>query len=399
MQVIERLESLRRSEHAATVALIQALVECQQTRAHVDAGYRSVFQLLVERLRYSPAAASRRFAAMRCAVRCPVVISMLRDHRTSLTALAKVAPVLEEAADPVALWKSIDGRSPREVEAIVAGVRPVEKPAERVKPVAVKKSSAPSPEMGMFCGSSAAKAGDAATTKETSSGIAAAAEVTECKRSRTEEPSAAAAEVTGREWSHGDGSPGSAAEARTTAPSKTPAPAIESRMALSFTLTAEDHAAFERARARLSRTKPQAMSMEQALNALVQFYLEQDGPEPRKKKAEDTVKPAPAKASKPNAPTRHIPRTTRDQVFDRDGYRCTYVAPDGTRCTATHDLQIDHVQPFALGGTNEPENLRVLCGAHNRRRAEQTFGETATRRGERHAHRCERRPETVSHGS
>ena len=365
MQVIERLESLRRSEHAATVALISALVECQQTRAHVDAGYRSVFQLLVERLRYSPAAASRRFAAMRCAARCPVVISMLREHRTSLTALAKVVPVLEEASDPAALLESIDGRSPREVEAIVAGVRPVEKPAERVKPVAVKKSSAPSAEVGMFCGSSAPEAGDAATTKETSGGTA------------------SAAEVAGRDRSGGAGPGTSAPKVGISTPAPDAEPAIEPRMALSFTLTAEDHAAFERARAKLSRTKPQAMSMEEALNALVHFYLDHDGPKPRRKKAEDTAKPAPAKPapakpSKPKTSTRHIPRTTRDQVFDRDGHRCTYVAADGTRCSATHDLQIDHVRPFALGGDNEADNLRVLCGAHNRRRAEHTFGARCT---------------------
>jgi len=347
MQVIERLESLRRSEHAATVALISVLVECQRTRTHVDAGYRSVFQLLVERLRYSPAAASRRFAAMRCAVRCPVVIEMLRDHRTSLSALAKMAPVLEEASDPAALLQSIDGRSPREVESIVAGVRPVEKPAERVKPVAVKKSSAPSAEVGMFCGSSASQAGGGSTT-EVAPGV-----------------SAPASRVAGRDRPRGADSGRSAPEARTSAPATTPEPTVESRMALSFTLTAEDHAAFERARAKLSRTKPQAMSMEDALNALVHFYLDHDGPKPRRKNAEP---------AKPQNPTRHIPRATRDQVFDRDGHRCTYVAPDGTRCTATHDLQVDHVRPFALGGTHEPDNLRVLCGAHNRRRAEQTFG-------------------------
>ena len=355
MQVIERLESLRRSEHAATVALISALVECQQTRAHVDAGYRSVFQLLVERLRYSPAAASRRFAAMRCAARCPVVISMLRDHRTSLTALAKVVPVLEEASDPAALLESIDGRAPREVEAIVAGVRPVEKPAERVKPVAVRKSSAPSAEVGMFCGSSASEAGDAATTKETSGGTA------------------SAAEVAGRDRSGGAGPGTSAPKVGISTPAPDAEPAIEPRMALSFTLTAEDHAAFERARAKLSRTKPQAMSMEEALNALVQFYLDHDGPKPRKKKAEP---------AKPKAASRHIPRATRKEVFDRDGHRCTYVAPDGTWCSATRDLQVDHVQPFALGGANDPENLRVLCGAHNRRRAELTFGSSRRSVGE-----------------
>ena len=363
MQVIERLESLRRSEHAATVALVQVLVECHRTRAHVDAGYRSVFQLLVERLRYSPAAASRRFAAMRCAARCPVVISMLRDHRTSLTALAKVAPILEEASDPAGLLASIDGRSPREVEAIVAGVRPVEKPAERVKPVAVRRSSAPSAELGMFCGSSAPEVGGGSAT-EVAPGV-----------------SAPASEVAGRDRPRTAGPGASSPEVRLSAPSTAPEPepAIEPRMALSFTLTAEDHAAFERARAKLSRTKPQAMSMEEALNALVHFYLDHDGPRPRRKKAEDTAKPAPAKPSEPKTSTRHIPRTTRDEIFDRDGHRCTYVAAEGTRCSATHDLQIDHVRPFALGGDNEADNLRVLCGAHNRRRAEHTFGARRSR--------------------
>jgi hypothetical protein len=151
-------------------------------------------------------------------------------------------------------------------------------------------------------------------------------------------------------------------------------------MALSFTLTAEDHAAFERARTKLSRTKPRAMSMEEALNALVQFYLDHDGPKSRKKKAEP---------AKPKASSRHIPRTTRNEVFDRDGHRCTYVAADGTRCTATHDLQVDHVRPFALGGTHEPDNLRVLCGAHNRRRAEETFGARRRRAAESRAQETE----------
>ncbi len=160
-------------------------------------------------------------------------------------------------------------------------------------------------------------------------------------------------------------------------------------MALSLTLTAEDHAAFERARAKLSRTKPQAMSMEQTLNALVHFYLDHDGPKPRRKKDGKPAKAESVKPAKPNSPTRHIPRATRDHVFDRDGHRCTYVAPDGTRCTATHDLQVDHVRPFALGGTHEPENLRVLCGAHNRRRAEEAFGPRRRRAAESRARETE----------
>ena len=31
-------------------------------------------------------------------------------------------------------------------------------------------------------------------------------------------------------------------------------------------------------------------------------------------------------------------------------------------------LQMDHVLPFALGGSAEPDNLRLLCAAHHRHR-------------------------------
>ena len=291
-----------------------------------------MFKLLVGRLRYSPATASRRFAAMRCAVRCPFVIGMLRAHRTSLTALAKVAPVLDEADDPAALLHSIDGRSPREVEAIVVGVRPVDKPVERVKPVAVRKSSASTDWLGIFRGSSAVEQGgdrgaDAAGSEKapTAAPGASAAEgdsapgphVVPSEGAPAATPGASTATPPASAVEVESESEASATAAPASAPSSTagtPAEAeIERRMALSFSLSAEDHAAFERAR-----------------------------------------------------------------VFERDGHRCTFVAADGTRCTATHDLQIDHVHPFALGGTNEPHNLRVLCGAHNRRRAEETFGARRT---------------------
>jgi 5-methylcytosine-specific restriction endonuclease McrA len=72
--------------------------------------------------------------------------------------------------------------------------------------------------------------------------------------------------------------------------------------------------------------------------------------------------------------TRHIPAAVRDEVFLRDGERCTFVGTNGNRCNATHGLQIDHIVPFAHGGTHDPENLRTLCGAHNRMLAKDVFG-------------------------
>ena len=64
--------------------------------------------------------------------------------------------------------------------------------------------------------------------------------------------------------------------------------------------------------------------------------------------------------------SRHIPAPVRDAVFTRDEGRCTYSASNVVRCEATAHLQIDHIQPFCRGGEHTLENLRVLCGKHNR---------------------------------
>lgn len=66
--------------------------------------------------------------------------------------------------------------------------------------------------------------------------------------------------------------------------------------------------------------------------------------------------------------SRYIPALTKRQVWKRDEGRCQYISPEGQRCRETHGLQIDHIKPYALGGPATEENLRLLCGAHNRAR-------------------------------
>ncbi len=69
-----------------------------------------------------------------------------------------------------------------------------------------------------------------------------------------------------------------------------------------------------------------------------------------------------------------IPIATRREVFERDQERCTYISPDGVQCTEHLRLQVDHIVPVARGGSNQIENLRLLCHAHNQLSAEQWFG-------------------------
>ncbi len=69
--------------------------------------------------------------------------------------------------------------------------------------------------------------------------------------------------------------------------------------------------------------------------------------------------------------TRKIPKWIRRQVWKRDCGRCTYEAPNGRRCDSRRALEFDHVRPWSRGGSsNDPANIRLLCGAHNRLIAE-----------------------------
>jgi len=71
---------------------------------------------------------------------------------------------------------------------------------------------------------------------------------------------------------------------------------------------------------------------------------------------------------------RYIPASVQREVRQRDSNQCTYCSPDGKRCTERYRLQIDHIRPYALGGTHKADNLRLLCRAHNSLFAERVFG-------------------------
>jgi len=78
--------------------------------------------------------------------------------------------------------------------------------------------------------------------------------------------------------------------------------------------------------------------------------------------------------SQSKKPSRYIPADVRHAVTKRDNGRCSYVAPDGTRCCETNNLEFDHRVPFALGGQSTVENLRLVCRGHNRMYADNVFG-------------------------
>ncbi len=85
----------------------------------------------------------------------------------------------------------------------------------------------------------------------------------------------------------------------------------------------------------------------------------------------------PARKVAPKAPSKDpaaIPAEVRRQVWERDRGRCAWTGPDGKRCGSRWQLEVDHVDPVARGGTSALGGLRVLCRMHNLLYAEQVYG-------------------------
>ncbi|RYZ95341.1 MAG: HNH endonuclease [Proteobacteria bacterium] len=86
---------------------------------------------------------------------------------------------------------------------------------------------------------------------------------------------------------------------------------------------------------------------------------------------QDATTPMPAEIasafSKTEKLNRHIPEKNKRFVWKRDGGCCQYRDEETNRvCGSRRWVQLDHIIEFSLGGSHEPSNLRLLCGAHNR---------------------------------
>lgn len=71
-----------------------------------------------------------------------------------------------------------------------------------------------------------------------------------------------------------------------------------------------------------------------------------------------------------------IPWLLRLSVLIRDDYRCKVC---GRRDASGRTLQLDHCLPWSTGGTDDSDNLRVLCRPCNQRRSNFDDGASAAR--------------------
>jgi hypothetical protein len=149
----------------------------------------------------------------------------------------------------------------------------------------------------------------------------------------------------------------------------------EDQISVQVTFTRVQFEKLKRIQELLSHTHLGSSSAE-LLDAAMDVFLEKKDPLKR------TVKPRAApcdtavEVDVPDVqPANSLKPSTRNVMLRKSGGQCEYRETKmGHRCASRHFLEIDHIRPRGLGGTNHPDNLRVLCRTHNLLVAERVFG-------------------------
>ncbi len=139
-QLRDRLRRLAALGRQTTAALVAHLCELDNRRLYAEFGFESLFSYCVRELGFSDAAAYRRISAARLAAALPGVIQLLADGRIHLEALTLVRPHLT-AENSARVLASIEHKSRKEVEKIVAELAPKADRPDRVRSLSPERTS------------------------------------------------------------------------------------------------------------------------------------------------------------------------------------------------------------------------------------------------------------------
>ena len=309
-----QFETIVNIELASTLKVLHFINDLDRRKSFLEMGYSSVLDYCVRKLGYSRSGAGRRIQAARCARRYPEVFGMLRTRELSPGTAALIESILTDDNKDEILSR-IRGASHREIERVVSEYRPPMALRDRFHFVQVPMP-APKNADAEFFGR-------------------------QCRRSIPEE------------WRQ----------------------PVEEKVYVQFLADEEFMKLFEEVRDLIPNGGEQNIA--DVMRRVLMEYRDRHSPAARHARREAKNGSASLESQRwecDSTPSRHIPDEVRDMVFVRDEARCTFVAGDGTRCQCRKNLQIDHIKPFAAGGTHHPQNLRLLCGAHNRLAAERTLG-------------------------
>ena len=340
-----RLGELAGDERHVQVEFLLHLDEFDRRRAWLVLGHGSLWAYCLEALHLREGSAGRRIAAMKVLRRFPGLAGALGDGRLCLSTLAQLGPVLTlENAD--ALVARAAWRTAAEVDHLVASLRLRQAPREGIRripePAALATALPGEREWG---GAAGVGTGSTMGVGSETGGVT----------------------LSGRPGEQETVNRGKASPALRAASAAEVRAVSEGQWSLRVTVDRALKEDLETLSQLLSHKLPRG-DLAAVLHEAVRCGLEKHG------KRKGAVKPArQVKAKGPKDPAT-IPAAVRRRVWEWDGGRCAWVGPDGRRCGSRWQVEVDHLDPAARGGTATLDRCRLLCKRHNLLYAEQVYG-------------------------
>lgn len=138
-QLLGRLEAFVEAERERLHTFLAWLGEADSRKLPEDRGYSSTFDFCVRHLKLSEDEAYRRIHAARAAVVRPELLSALADGNLSLTAVSLIAPHVHRPDAP-AIIARVEGKSRRQIDDILAPLRPEQDRRDTIRSVATRSA-------------------------------------------------------------------------------------------------------------------------------------------------------------------------------------------------------------------------------------------------------------------
>lgn len=143
-QLITKLVSFVEEERTRLHAFLSWLGELDLRKAPEKKGYSSTFDFCVRHLKLSQDEAYRRITAARAAVMRPEILTALADGHLSLSAVSRIAPHIRRP-DALEIISRAVGKSARQIDEIVAPLRPVPEKRDTIRTISVISSGSSAP--------------------------------------------------------------------------------------------------------------------------------------------------------------------------------------------------------------------------------------------------------------
>jgi hypothetical protein len=324
--LVRDLKTLLTQDRTTTARIVAYLAEIDARKLFVPAGYPSMYEFCVGELGMSEDAACNRLEVARKCREFPQLLEALNDGRLSLTAVRELGPHLT-LANVASMVRQASRLRRRELRLLIAQLFP--------------RAEAPRLDDGVI-----------ALGRSTESASARMPAATDLSVPARIDPRA----------------------------QNSLNPMSPNRFALEITISQETESRLRYFQSLVGTHRDIADVLDRALVIAIARV--------EKRKFAATSRPRPGRASGLNP--RSIPDTVKRAAWIRDEGRCTFVGPNGHRCTASGAaVEFDHLVPVARGGGATIDNVRLLCRPHNQYEAERLLGKEFME-GRRHEAREQR---------